>query len=304
MEQTMNEERARILKLLEDGKITAQDAERLLLAVKGQTSLGPDGIRVKMFRHRHPWPDIAHIVENATRSARRGQGDELRQRFEVTSGSRLKVRNISGDVSISSWPEPRIEVAAEEGGLSRARAVENEVVAKALSGELTVSAPSDIELEVGTVSGNIEVQGQFNRVRLRTVSGDITAQDIRQEIEIASASGDISLQEVQGRCQITSVSGDVVIGVNGDLSGSLESKSGDIQVSVPAQANLLIEAEITGRGEIVNHTRTAVELTPTDEHHLSLRFSNGGHRLRIVSRDGDIEIIEGASGFSAARTDN
>ena len=49
----MDEERARILKMLEEGKITAHEAEKLLLALKGQPrpeTMSSDELRMKMRR--------------------------------------------------------------------------------------------------------------------------------------------------------------------------------------------------------------------------------------------------------------
>ena len=103
----MNDERARILKLLEDGKITADQAARLIEALKPR-SFEPGFIppipplpplsRRRNLKELERIPDIvAHAVASAMKTGIES-GDEGRQVFPDKAA--LSVKGVSGDVEV------------------------------------------------------------------------------------------------------------------------------------------------------------------------------------------------------------
>lgn len=315
----MDEERARILKMLEDGRISASDAEKLLLALKGQPrpdAISSDELRTRMrrlgLREMRRMPEVVgsvikEAVEDGLNAAVR------KQRFEFESKGRLLVRNVSGDTEIEAWDKSTILFDRDEGGLWKANEREGMIMAKVLSGDLRVKVPRRTGLDVNSVSGDILVHGVTGKLDAKTVSGNVELRDVSEAVDISTTSGDIKTRDIDGKCHIMTVSGDIDLGFRKDLAGLVETRSGDIDVWVPTDANVSLEAEIVLDGEIRNDVgikaehldekthhpslgeQTAMRLgrpVNVDEkpHHFRLAFGKGENHLWVRCRHGDIVI--------------
>jgi DUF4097 and DUF4098 domain-containing protein YvlB len=309
----MDEERTRILKMLEAGKITAAEAEKLLLALKGQprVDMSRDEMRARMRRfglregrHAH----IAETIREQMLGARQemlgareallgafeeGQGAAIRrQRFEYQGVGKLLVRNVSGDTVIEGWDKPTVRFDREEGGLWRANEREGAIMAKVLSGDLRVRTPKQTALTVNSVSGDLTVKGVSGRAEMRTVSGDVLLRNLKGTLDIATTSGDIKTRDIDGKCRVATVSGDIDLGFRAELSGLVETRTGDVQVWVPTNANLLLELEVIEDGDIEVDLAPDVpcEKTEAGEGHVKLGFGKKENRLWVRVRNGDIDV--------------
>lgn len=292
----MDEERARILKMLEDGKISASEAEKLLLALKGQPrpdAISSDELRVRMrrlgLREMRRMPEVVGLVikeavEDGLNAAVR------KQRFEFESKGKLLVRNVSGDTEIEAWDKSTILFDRDEGGLWKANEREGMIMAKVLSGDLRVKVPRRTSLNVNSVSGDILVRGVNGKLETKSVSGDIELRDISEAVDVSTNSGDIKTRDIEGKCHITTVSGDVDLGFRKDLAGLVETRSGNIEVWVPSDANVSLEAEIVLDGEIHNEVEVKSEHIDEKPHHLRLAFGKHENHLWVRCRNGDIKV--------------
>jgi DUF4097 and DUF4098 domain-containing protein YvlB len=292
----MDEERARILKMLEEGKISASEAEKLLLALKGQPrpdAISSDELRVRMrrlgLREMRRMPEVVgtvikEAVEDGLNAAVRTQ------RFEFESKGRLLVRNVSGDTEVEAWDKSTILFDRDEGGLWKANEREGMIMAKVLSGDLRVKVPRRTGLDVNSVSGDILVHGVAGKLDVKSVSGDIELRDLSEAIDVNTTSGDIKTRDIDGKCHIMTISGDIDLGFRKDLAGLVESRSGDIEVWVPTDANVSLEAEIVLDGEIHNEVGVKSERVDQKPHHLRLAFGKSENHLWVRCRNGDIVV--------------
>ena len=96
---------------------------------------------------------------------------------------------------------------------------------------LVVQVPLQAELEVSTVSANIDVHGVAPReLSLESVSGDIVANGAPRRASVESVSGDVVLTFNSGDVDASAVSGD--LSLSGRLNGevSVETVSGNMRV--------------------------------------------------------------------------
>jgi len=292
----MDEERVRILKMLEDGKISASEAEKLLLALKGQPrpeAISSDELRVRMrrlgLREMRRMPEVVgtvikEAVEDGLNAAVR------KQRFEFESKGRLLIRNVSGDTEIDAWDKSTILFDRDEGGLWKANEREGMIMAKVLSGDLRVRVPRRTSLNVNSVSGDILVHGVTGKLETKSVSGDVELRDISETVDVSTTSGDIKTRDIDGKCHIMTVSGDIDLGFRKDLAGLVETRSGNIEVWVPTDANVSLEAEIVLDGEIHNEVGVKSEHVDEKPHHLRLAFGKHEDHLWVRCRSGDITV--------------
>ena len=105
------------------------------------------------------------------------------------------------------------------------------MLVRSVSGDLRLRDVSDIELH--TVSGDIQISNIANRAILETVAGDVTATKVGGGLRVNTVSGDIHATDVTGEVTGQSVSGDIKLdGVTSSFVRT-ETVSGEIQFTGP-----------------------------------------------------------------------
>jgi len=246
--------RLRILRMLEEGKITVDEAARLLEALSRSE---PYRYGSRRFRR-----DVIDSISQFIESTISFIGDEIRDHlrvYRVGSESKIdtpikpkvKIKSMAGDVTIKeSMQSDRVKVY----GYSIYKSVkDDELMIESLEGDIEVELPSVHELYISVIHGSIEGTLLGEHVEAKTLSGDI-------ELELKSIT-----------------------------DGELETASGDIIVYVPKDANLTIDAETKAGDLTYDVTGECIEEGPG---YLKLKLNRGEHTLKLHTASGDIEIRE------------
>ena len=156
---------------------------------------------------------------------------------------RVEIDNLKGRVEVRAWDRPEVKITGTLGTGVQKLVVEGDrgalhIVAKypnrANNTEptvLVVQVPLQADLEISTVSANIDVHGVAPReLSLESVSGDIVANGAPRRAAVESVSGDVVLTFNSGDVEASAVSGDLTL--NGRLNGevSVETVSGNMRV--------------------------------------------------------------------------
>lgn len=156
---------------------------------------------------------------------------------------RVEIENLKGRVEVRAWNRPEVKITGSLGagvekfsveGDEGVLRIEVKYPNRARNTEptiLIVQVPLQAELEVGTVSADIDVHGVAPReLSLESVSGDIVANGAPRRASVESVSGDVSLTFNSRDVDASAVSGDVTL--SGRLTGELavESVSGNMRV--------------------------------------------------------------------------
>lgn len=156
---------------------------------------------------------------------------------------RVEIDNLKGRVEVRAWDRPEVKITGSLGagvekfsveGDRGALQIEVKYPNRANNAEptvLIVQVPLQAELEVSTVSANIDVQGVAPReLSLESVSGDIVAVGAPRRAAVESVSGDVTLTLNSGDVDASAVSGDLTL--NGRLNGevAVETVSGNLRV--------------------------------------------------------------------------
>jgi DUF4097 and DUF4098 domain-containing protein YvlB len=214
----------------------------------------------------------------------------------------VDISNVAGSIKVSGWDRPQVSVHAELGsGVERVNVTSEggrtiiKVVLPSHSdrhgeADLTVKIPKDSELDVSSVSADINVSGVLGVQRLNAVSGDVTAQLAGSDADVKTVSGEVRLKGhgQPARLHASSVSGDVNVEhaagdfeastVSGTLSASLD--SGRSIRARSTSGELTFEAKLT-RGATVDASSVSGEI--------KLRASaDGGYAYEVSSFSGDI----------------
>ena len=209
--------------------------------------------------------------------------ETIEKDFTVAGMPRLRVRNVSGETSISAGDTGHVRVTARKhvrgGSADRARRLfENVEVrieqrgndilvephlyeqerswldlfrGKRFRVDFDITVPRECAIDAQTVSGDLDLRGTRGPTRVETVSGDVEIADLQGPMRVKSVSGDVECTDYVGAVEGSSVSGDMSI--RGRVrSCELHTVSGDISLD--------LEPEQDGHGSRLKTISGDVEL--------------------------------------------
>ena len=139
-----------------------------------------------------------------------------RLRVSAVSGRVIVVAEARDDVSIDSEGKQELQ---EDGSI--------EVKPRRRSSSVHVRCPEGSEVMVGTVSGDVDLQGSLGAVRVTSTSGSITV-DTVESADLRTVSGRATVGQCTGLCRASTKSGKIAVGEAG--GGDLATVSGDVRV--------------------------------------------------------------------------
>lgn len=270
-------------------------------------------------------------------------GQELDQRYPLAADGLLTVVNIAGDIEITTWDREevhltgelgerseldvresanslRIEVKPENRGRHHGNLEETDLLLRVpvaarlsvsgVSSDVTVSGSRAASLSVETVSGDVEVRADVERLELSSVSGDVEFSGTASRTTLESVSGDIEVEGLAGDLETSLVSGDLELrggrfnrGKFESVSGTLEielelepggrlsveSMSGDVVLRLPAGQSAEFEAQ-SFSGDIRSRFGSSKRQSRGPGSQLRHVAGDGGASIRVESFSGDIEI--------------
>ncbi len=257
-------ERMKILRLLEEGKITAEEAARLLEALSvGESRRRHRGIGIDL-------SDIFEIPDIVFKSMRFAhpffQTDE-ESRNEFRLKKQVSLKGVSGDIEVVGSDNGKIIV--ERRGLGYVSESDDELKIKMISGNFKITLPRSTEVNISGVSGNIILTDMENRVTLHTVSGNIIGKRLKGEIFGKVASGDVQIE-------LLSIKTLEIKGTSGDL-------------------RLFIGPQVEAHIELYSHHGLVECDLPLDvkeqrDNYLSGVYQSEKGKIYIESHDGDIYL--------------
>jgi len=257
---TLNE-RLQILKLLEDGKINAEEAERLLEAVS------KTGIHDKGARHKI-WSSIEGLPKVISAALGNSFSESAEEEFhKYPSKKMIKFKGISGNLEIEGTDDDKIDIRKD--GFAKIKELDDAIVIKALSGNVGITVPKKIDLAVAGISGDIEFSNINGELEIESVSGDIVGKNLSGSLSGEIVSGDIDLDyaEVE-EIRIKSKSGNVVLRLDTKVEAEIEveTEGGDVTC----------EFDLIGKKE--------------EDNVLTGIINKPGARIEIKNKHGDVEI--------------
>ncbi|HEV8655115.1 MAG TPA: DUF4097 family beta strand repeat-containing protein [Candidatus Limnocylindria bacterium] len=189
--------------------------------------------------------------------------DTVEERFTFDKTPRVRVRNVSGETSITAAGAPgeirvlarkrvsassedrakrllqNLEVRMEKHGdelLVEPHLYEQErgwldlFRGKRFRVDFEITVPAECAIDAQTVSGELSVEGVRGPLEIQTVSGDVRLEDVQGPMRLKSVSGDLDCRRYVGHLEGNTVSGDVTIVAARLRSSQLHTVSGDVQI--------------------------------------------------------------------------
>jgi hypothetical protein len=243
----------------------------------------------------------------------RNHGDSWSWHAKLDPGQTLAIRNLAGPVEVTAAPGAETVVTAEKSWLS---SDPNSVVVQAVptsagtmicavwpgstgncsAGEnlnihsnghdhsdvavkFVVQLGRGVKIDVGGISGDVQIQGASAAVTAHTISGDVSVQSSSWPVDLRSVSGDIS----------------VTTGKPGAEPAKVNSVSGDVKVYLPANPDVSVHAT-TVSGDVGDDFDIPVqEAKYTNAQSLNGSIGKGGAELSLSTVSGDIHLSKATS---------
>jgi hypothetical protein len=228
--------------------------------------------------------------------------------YDLPVAVTLRLQSRAGKVHVIA--EPRDDVSAETDELEsflddRGRTL---VIRSARGGSkpLLVRCPVDTDVQVGTQSAPVTLEGRFGSVRVTTMSGSIALGDA-EEADVRTMSGGIEVGKVRGRVRLNAISGKVTAESVEDASASTvsgpinlaqvlgdvraRSVSGNIDMRASGDGQIAVKT-VSGRVRIVLPEGTEPSTVFKTRGHVRCDFARGSDcRIECASLSGSIEVV-------------
>ena len=260
----------------------------------------------------------------------------------MSANGTLDVSNVSGEVTIRAWDRPEVQVKGEIGDDQKLEfSADGEHTRIEVHSEhdrhddddadLEIRVPSTSRVRANTISANLNVTGMTNELELQSVSGDIdtevfgadvTVETISGSIEVAGhhqsaemhlgvVSGDAWVRDVDGDVTARTISGDLNIRAGKLRRARIDTTSGDVHVQASLEPDARFEVDSTSGDlqlELCGKPEGDYELTsfsgdimaydrhgePRNEHgptsELRFTLGKGGALVRVDSLSGEITL--------------
>ncbi|MFT4714144.1 MAG: DUF4097 and DUF4098 domain-containing protein YvlB [Candidatus Azotimanducaceae bacterium] len=253
--------------------------------------------------------------------------ESVNETKKVVADGRVKITVERGDLEVRGWSKKEVKVTGKLDERTKKFIFDvdgdDTIIAVRLpsghqrggrenGSDLIVYLPENSEVDIGSVSTDIELDNLKGGVDLGTVSGDVTASSLAGRITLASVSGEIDLRNAEGRIVAKSVSGNVdarkikgehrLSSVSGELlirnaegDFDLKTVSGDIELidvifskldGGSVSGDLDIEAEMLARGSVEFETVSGsirIEFLKDADARFDLETASGSIINRITS---------------------
>jgi DUF4097 and DUF4098 domain-containing protein YvlB len=169
--------------------------------------------------------------------------------------------------------------------------------------DITATIPAGLGLDIGTGSGDVDLDDRQGPVKVSSGSGDVVAGNMRAGFEMSTGSGDLHLGFVTGPCKFSAGSGDLTLdGVKGSLEATtgsgdqdIDKVTGDVRISTGSgdvglgsvEGNLNIGTS-SGDISVLDHTGEADIGTSSGD--VTLRDNSHKGLVKVHTSSGDVDI--------------
>ncbi len=211
-------DRDRILRLLEEGKITPEEAVRLLEAL-GKASAPQQAITTAIKKISQLFQSaVRHLPELFREMTENPLEAEIEEFVEIPTGKPLQIDHVGGDLTLIF--EKRIQKARVR---ARGYFRFDGATAELISEESEIRVPAHADVQVEAAGGDLEIQGAVQgTLEIRFAGGDCRLHPrALRHIKIQGEAGDVAIQLSSSLAKKTHIQAQVL---DGDVISDLDLK--------------------------------------------------------------------------------
>jgi len=211
----MEDPRLRILKMVEEGKISAEEAARLLESLEhaprpqhehphghgphhpehqesgGRWGMGFQGV---MRGIGSMVSEIMRVIPDALESSVRNPWANVKQNIPVEGIKHIRIKHMGGDLRVQVRPTSEIAVSGT-GSARVVKRVGDDLNVKVMGGDSSLTIPPGKPLELKAMGGDVEILNLQQESQVKILGGDVSldVQELR-DIRGKIAGGDLTLR--------------------------------------------------------------------------------------------------------------
>jgi DUF4097 and DUF4098 domain-containing protein YvlB len=223
----------------------------------------------------------------------RGDGSRIEIVVEIPDksdwGHKVNDADAQLEIRVPRGAEVEIESLSADVEIT---GISGDARAESVSGDITIETDSR-SIEAGAVSGDVRIKANAaNEIEVEAVSGDVEIEGISGSVSVEAVSGDIEIKGSLSRAEFEAVSGDITIWAN-LLPGArieINSLSGRVDLALPANASARFRVE-TFSGSIKSDFGSAARSGEySPGMDLDATIGDGDADVRIESFSGTVRI--------------
>ena len=233
----MESETIRILKMLEEGKISSEEAVRLIEALKhekpGNTETWASGRKSRIWRDfGFEWDNLRNIGQylNECFGPKSEFAEEKEWSFDAQRISTIDAESINGNITVTGSEKDQIIVKARKIVKAQSDAIAEEIdeqvniIAQQVENRLQILTEQPMTLFNASVTVHYDIfcPGTMN-INLLSKNGKISVNQIEGVLKLATINGKILLESISGSANAKTT--------NGKIYASLKDLKSDIKLS-------------------------------------------------------------------------
>ena len=217
---------------------------------------------------------------------------EFRQLYSLNPNGRVLIHNVYGDVSITAWDRDEVLVQAIKKSRDHRRLDDAQIVVDSTDEMLsirTLYVGADAE-HPASVEYHIIVPRSANLENIKLINGALSINGVAGPVKASSVNGSIHAEHIGGQANLSTVNGPLEVAFNQILAAhpiALSSVNGPIRLSIPSDANAVLEARNLSGGIETEFGRAWRESTGQ---RLRTTVNRGGAQIQLHNVNGGISI--------------
>jgi DUF4097 and DUF4098 domain-containing protein YvlB len=238
--------------------------------------------------------------------------EEFQKVLPLSSQGTFNLKNVNGEVRVSTWKEDKLEIKALKKTNKEAenlQKVKIEVSAAAdsvsvdtvypkhentgVSVDYDIKVPEGVNLgELSNVNGGVNITGPFGRVSAETTNGRVHVENASGNLALETTNGDVKAINVNGPIDAHTTNGSITLELTKlEAEVSAETTNGDITLRLitTQEINGTLDAE-TVNGSISFDYPVTLQSLEKSRHHLRGQIGQGGPLISLETVNGSIRL--------------
>ncbi len=294
----MDEERMKVLQMLGEHRITADQAERLLdslgraggepMSARAEQAIGKLGeIIGRVFTGRHAWDREARQVEGEP-VPEPGQG------FALGSGDSLAVLATAGNVRIVQRDDAEVATVSSPAGRPadvRRKGTTCIVRASIPPGDLDITIPPIKSLDVKLSGGSARLEGVGADVRISVRGGNLAADGCTGRFDVKCMGGSADIRGRISGIDVKCMGGSIALNALHLVEGEhrVRAAGGEVDLTVSPGSSLTVRASVLG-GSVTSDLPVEREDRRGPRARAEYRIGDGRAFLDVKAMGGNVHI--------------
>lgn len=237
-----------------------------------------------------PLMDEIAMDSSADQTTVSGSDTTMIKTIPLVPGSNFSIKNISGNIAIEAWDQPKAEVTVIKRGSDNAGRVYFKNSANSLSLRTVVTSGNNQK----DFRYQVKLPKNMGRIDLESANGTVKLTNVNGQIFVETANGSIELNDVVGVSKIQSANGKITGTLGQESSGPMEFSvaNGKIDLTLKSGFNADLEAStVHGNIDIAEEIGIQTQRAVVGAH-ANGKIGSGGQPLKITSVNGSIKLSQ------------